>query len=132
MNIRRYVDNTPDEELEDVQAHLMGGIPWTEIRALQGELSKLCLEVGDLFCDSRPQYLAFVDSVFDKAAIKTLIDEKPAVKQILEKNALALKEWWGIAQIDFAALCDGKKMPEVRDELLHTIKNEIDSLEYFG
>ena len=27
LNIRRYVDNTPDPEPEDVQAHLIGGIP---------------------------------------------------------------------------------------------------------
>ncbi|HET9049371.1 MAG TPA: class I SAM-dependent DNA methyltransferase, partial [Chiayiivirga sp.] len=31
LNIRRYVDNTPDPEPEDVQAHLVGGIPQSEI-----------------------------------------------------------------------------------------------------
>ncbi|MFZ3253688.1 MAG: type I restriction-modification system subunit M, partial [Syntrophales bacterium] len=33
LNIRRYVDNTPDPEPEDVQAHLIGGIPEAEVRA---------------------------------------------------------------------------------------------------
>ena len=27
LNIRRYVDNTPDPEPEDVKAHLLGGVP---------------------------------------------------------------------------------------------------------
>ena len=31
LNIRRYVDNTPEPEPEDVQAHLIGGIPETEV-----------------------------------------------------------------------------------------------------
>jgi len=34
LNIRRYVDNTPEPEPEDVQAHLIGGIPETEVAAL--------------------------------------------------------------------------------------------------
>ena len=33
LNIRRYVDNTPEPEPEDVQAHLIGGIPETEVTA---------------------------------------------------------------------------------------------------
>ena len=31
LNIRRYVDNTPDPEPEDVQAHLIGGVPEAEV-----------------------------------------------------------------------------------------------------
>ena len=31
LNIRRYVDNTPEPEPEDVQAHLIGGIPEAEV-----------------------------------------------------------------------------------------------------
>ena len=33
LNIRRYVDNTPEPEPEDVQAHLIGGIPESEVAA---------------------------------------------------------------------------------------------------
>jgi len=36
LNIRRYVDNTPDPEPEDVQAHLIGGIP--EKKSMIGRL----------------------------------------------------------------------------------------------
>ena len=35
LNIRRYVDNTPDPEPEDVQAHLIGGIPESRGRSPQ-------------------------------------------------------------------------------------------------
>ncbi|MDM8528480.1 N-6 DNA methylase [Anaerolineales bacterium HSG24] len=33
LNIRRYVDNTPDPEPEDVTAHLLGGLPLAEVEA---------------------------------------------------------------------------------------------------
>jgi type I restriction enzyme M protein len=40
LNITRYVDNTPESEPEDVQAHLIGGVPIAEIAAKQRELDK--------------------------------------------------------------------------------------------
>jgi type I restriction enzyme M protein len=38
LNVRRYVDNTPDQEPEDVQAHLIGGVPEAEVQARQAIL----------------------------------------------------------------------------------------------
>ena len=37
----------------------------------------------------------------------------------------ALEAWWDVARDDFAQLRDGKKMPEVRHELLTTIKSKL-------
>ncbi len=39
LNIRRYVDNTPPPEPEDVKAHLIGGVPISEIEKIQLELA---------------------------------------------------------------------------------------------
>lgn len=125
LNIRRYVDNTPEPEPEDVQAHLIGGIPQIEVDMLHEELTKFEVEISDLFRDNRPQYLSFGESVINKAAIKILIDEKPSVKQMIEKNVLELEEWWSIAKVNFVALRDGKKLPDVRGELLESIKNKL-------
>jgi type I restriction enzyme M protein len=36
-----------------------------------------------------------------------------------------LAHWWSVAQEDFARLRDGKKMPEVRNELLNTLKGKL-------
>lgn len=40
LNIRRYVDNTPDPEPEDVRAHLLGGVPEREVRSYAPTLAK--------------------------------------------------------------------------------------------
>ena len=35
LNIPRYIDNQEEEDLQDIQAHLLGGIPEADINALQ-------------------------------------------------------------------------------------------------
>mgnify|MGYP000995957840 CR=1 FL=1 len=41
------------------------------------------------------------------------------------KPAASIGRWWSVAQHDFAQLRDGKKLPEVRQELLTTIKAKL-------
>jgi hypothetical protein len=41
------------------------------------------------------------------------------------ENGDALQAWWAVAHNDFAQLRDGKKMPEVRHELLTTLKDKL-------
>lgn len=59
LNIRRYVDNTPDPEPEDVQAHLIGGIPEAEVQALKTDFAKFGVATKTLFQAERAGYLAF-------------------------------------------------------------------------
>lgn len=48
-NIRRYVDNAPPPEPQDVRAHLHGGIPLVEVDALQAYWGNYAQLRGDLF-----------------------------------------------------------------------------------
>lgn len=125
LNIRRYVDNTPDPEPEDVQAHLIGGIPEAEIDGLQVDFDRFGIHRNSLFQPERPGYLAFRDEISDKAAIKQTLEADPALQQTLTRHHEAIESWWTVARDDFAKLRDGKKMPEVRHELLTTIKEKL-------
>ena len=129
LNIRRYVDNTPDPQPEDVQAHLIGGIPETEVAAQSDNFSRFGLQCETLFQPDRPGYLAFKESIASKADIKGIIEVDESVTQTLETHRNALKEWWGVARDDFAELesanHSGRKMPEVRHELLTTLKDKL-------
>jgi type I restriction enzyme M protein len=53
LNIRRYVDNTPPPEPQDVRAHLTGGVPRAEIEAPEkaAVLSAYEVELTDLFAE---------------------------------------------------------------------------------
>jgi len=132
LNIRRYVDNTPEPEPEDVQAHLIGGIPEDEVTARHEDFARFGLAAETLFQAERPKYLAFKETVQEKTDIKKLIEADSAVVQTLTTHAQALEDWWQVAQNYFARLeranngnGNGKKMPDVRLELLTTLKDKM-------
>ncbi|WP_462323868.1 type I restriction-modification system subunit M [Desulfoplanes sp.] len=132
LNIRRYVDNTPEPEPEDVQAHLIGGIPENEVMARHEDFARFGLSAETFFQANRPNYLAFKEAVQDKADIKNLIESDPAVIQPLATHAGAIEAWWQVAQNDFAQLekanngnGNGQKMPDVRLKLLTTLKEKL-------
>ena len=129
LNIRRYVDNTPEPEPEDVQAHLIGGIPVSEVAARDKDFSKFGFQAKTLFCPDRPGYLAFKESITDRSDIKEIIEGDQAVVQILDTHRNALEHWWSVAREEFAELehanHSGQKMPEVRHALLTTLKKKL-------
>ena len=129
LNIRRYVDNTPDPEPEDVQAHLIGGIPKAEVDARAAEFGKFGVNPDSLFKPERPAYLAFCKSIDAKPAIKSTLGTDPALVGTLNRHHDALESWWAVAKDDFAQLQHagngGKKMPEVRLDLLTTLKAKL-------
>jgi type I restriction enzyme M protein len=125
LNIRRYVDNTPDPEPEDVQAHLIGGVPEGEVQARKIDFAKFGVVTKTLFKPERPDYLAFNPAVGSKSAIKVRLEADPALQKTIAAHHAALEAWWGVARDDFAQLRDGKKMPDVRHELLTTIKKKL-------
>ena len=129
LNIRRYVDNTPDPEPEDVQAHLIGGIPEVEVAALTDDFAKFGVNPDLLFEPERPAYLAFRESIEGKPAIRATLEAAPALLGTLTRHHDALESWWAVARDDFAQLQyagnGGKKMPEVRHELLTTLKAKL-------
>ncbi len=125
LNIRRFVDNTPDPEPEDVEAHLIGGIPEDEVRRLQTNFKRFGVNQDSLFQSERPGYLAFRESIVGKPAIKSKLESEPALNQTLSQHEDALEQWWTIARDDFSKLREGKKMPDVRQELLTTIKDKL-------
>ena len=129
LNIRRYVDNTPDPEPEDVQAHLIGGIPEVEVAALTDDFAKFDVNPDSLFRSERPAYLAFRESIDAKPAIKATLEAYPALLGTFTLHHNVLESWWTVAREDFAQLQHtgngSKKMPEVRLDLLTTLKDKL-------
>jgi type I restriction enzyme M protein len=125
LNIRRYVDNTPDPEPEDVRAHLIGGVPEAEVVARQSDFAKFGVHSASLFQPERPGYLAFVPAIAARAAIKSMLEADPALLGAIAAHGQVLANWWSVAQDDFAELRNGKKMPEVRHELITTLIGKL-------
>jgi type I restriction enzyme M protein len=74
LNLPRYIDSQPPEDLQDIAGHLQGGIPVTDVDALQRYWA-VCPQLRHtLFKESRPGY---VDLAVEKSAIKSAIYEHP-------------------------------------------------------
>ena len=125
LNIRRYVDNTPEPEPEDVQAHLIGGIPEIEVYDRAAEFEQFEVDPDTFFHPDRPGYLAFRPEVYDKPVIKKKLEADDALARTLVGHRDTLEYWWSVARDDFAMLRSGKTVPEVRHELLTSLKTRL-------
>jgi type I restriction enzyme M protein len=129
LNIRRYVDNTPLPEPEDVKAHLIGGVPTIEIEKVQHSLApKFEFDGYQLFQDKNDIYKDFNLDI--KAGIKTTVEDDNKVIETLTELGIHLADWWQLAKEDFSTLApngNGSRanLPAVRAELLNTIKEKF-------
>ena len=148
LNIRRYVDNTPPPEPEDVRAHLVGGVPKTEVAARQAQLDKFGFDPMRIFQERDAAYFDFRPEVEGKENIKTIIETDAQVRATLEQMRASLSDWWGLAREDFARLAPkngdspaedravreggaayltikGDALPEVRRTLIESLKAQL-------
>ncbi len=125
LNVRRYVDNTPDPEPEDVQAHLIGGIPESEVVARAQDFARFGVDPDTLFEPERPGYLAFRERVGRRPAVKPVLEAEPALLQVFAAHSAALEDWWAVARDDFSGLNNGKKLLQLRNELLTALKSKL-------
>ena len=74
LNLPRYIDSQPAEDIQDIAGHLQGGIPAADVDNLERYWA-VCPQLRKaLFRENRPGYL---DLTVDKAAIKSTIYEHP-------------------------------------------------------
>lgn len=97
LNIRRYVDNSPRPEPQDVRAHIHGGVPTAELDDLQSYWSNYGTLRDQLFvrrlsdaayCDLLPALKAA------KAAAKTLVENNGSVQVSNARLHATLNQWW--------------------------------------
>ena len=93
-NIRRWVDNAPEPDNQDVEAHLNGGMPKCEVDALDDRFNSYYDLKNNMFVPLRDGYYKFSDKVPNKEAIKDLIVNCAGYKQIKESYHKRLDGVW--------------------------------------
>jgi len=127
-NIRRYVDNSDPAEPHDVKAHLMGGIPESEVDALQYYWVNYPGIREQIFTNDRDKYLKFSQSIIDKEAFKGYLDEAKAIKHKHESYMTSLKLWWDEHQAKLEALPQQRNVYDLYHAFSATITAKISSL----
>jgi len=127
-NIRRYVDNSDPAEPHDVKAHLHGGIPISEVNALQSYWDNYPGIREQIFTNDRDKYLKFSQIISDKEAIKGYLDEVKAIQDKHESYMTSLKLWWDEHQAKLEALPTERNVYDLYHAFSATITSKIGSL----
>ena len=94
FNIRRYVDNSPPAEPQDIVAHLYGNIPVSEIDALIPYWKNYINVRLELFQDAKKGYLSFNPTITKKEDIKDFVSLHYDSKANITKYENAINTWW--------------------------------------
>jgi type I restriction enzyme M protein len=99
-NIRRYVDNAPPPEPQDVRAHLHGGVPIAEIDTLSHfwenytGLREDCFTVRDSAQPDADRYMDIAPAIANKRDIADFVMQHPGVVTRHGLFMRQLEEWW--------------------------------------
>ena len=93
-NIRRYVDNAPPPEPQDVRAHLHGGVPKVEVENLFHYWENYAGLKDDLFVPRDESYLDFATVLETKREIADFIATHQGVTTRHEQFMQTLEAWW--------------------------------------
>nr|WSU76499.1 type I restriction-modification system subunit M [Streptomyces anulatus] len=116
LNIRRWVDNSPPAEPQDVRAHLYGGVPVSEVAGKEQLFTAYRVDATALFAqrDDDPEYYDFLDEGPEATAQRI-----PGLAADREKKLWeAYGTWWAEHAPGFAQLAADRKLMDLRGRLV--------------
>ena len=118
LNIPRYIDGQEAEDLQDIDAHLRGGIPVRDVDALDRYWSVCPKLRSALFKERRPGY---VDLTVGKSALKATVLEHPEFTAFTGRMEALFEGWRAEAEARLKALAPGFAPKALIDELGESI-----------
>ncbi len=124
VNIRRYVDNTPPPEPQDVRAHLHGGIPKAEVRDKEGMFAAYGIDIHALFTERDASYYDFPPDGWAAAAERIPVLAAAREAELTE----VFDDWWRRHAKRLVELPDTRKTMDTRAELLDSFVADLEPL----
>mgnify|MGYP003605710814 FL=1 len=118
LNIPRYIDSSEPEDLQDLHAHLYGGIPNVDLDALAPYWDAFPTLRSQLFAPNRPGYS---DLTVDVANIQQTILDSPEFQQFAQAARGLTTEWFEAHREELASI-DENTLPA---ELITTISEDL-------
>ncbi|MGW0034188.1 N-6 DNA methylase [Streptomyces sp. NPDC003314] len=116
LNIRRWVDNSPPAEPQDVRAHLYGGVPKVEIEAKAELFEAYGVDASELFA-VRADDEEYVD--FLPEGPEATAERIPALAAPKEAALREMYEqWWAEQAAHFSALAENQRLMALRERLV--------------
>ena len=117
-NIRRYADNAPSPEPQDVRAHLLGGIPKSEVRDNKALFDAHGFDPASVFVERDADYYDFAPALTDRSNIRAAVEKNSGVQNRENRLHEAFASWWEAHEPRLAALPETRDLMDVRADLL--------------
>lgn len=125
LNVRRYVDNSPEPEIDDIHAHLAGGIPKREVGLYKNQLQKFNLRPELILKEKDHQYLEFKNEINKKSQMKELIEDFEGVRNTILKHLEGLNEWWNEIRPEIEGFFGNNRLWDFRNKAINKLKEKL-------
>ncbi len=132
LNIRRYADNAPPPEPHDVRAHLVGGVPKTEVEAKASLFASHGLNPLDLFVARDAKYYDFRAELTARQELKAVIEGNAGL--VAKEAAIreAFEQWWQAHSARITELSgqmdNAASLVALRNELLASFSTTLEAI----
>ncbi|MEV0021796.1 class I SAM-dependent DNA methyltransferase [Streptomyces atroolivaceus] len=118
LNIPRYIDSSEPEDVQDLHAHLQGGIPDRDLDALQPYWDAFPSLRAELFKPLRDGYSALT---VDKADIHRMVTDSSEYQAFARGTADTVADWWAREREMLA----GVTSETLANDLIHNISEAL-------
>ncbi len=118
LNIPRYVDSSGPEDIQDLHAHLHGGIPERDIDALSHYWDAFPQLQSQLF---KPNRSGYVDLAIDVSEVQQTVLDSPEFQKFAEEARALTGDWYAAHRPSLQAI-----KPDSRpNDLIATISDDL-------
>lgn len=125
LNIRRYVDNSDDPEIEDVKCHIKGGIPQSEIDQFALTLQRFHFDPSTLLEENGDGYFSFKENIQDKSEIKDIVENDDGIIEVYSEHIDKLKEWFKEIRPEIENFPNKNNLWLFRNNALNSLKEKL-------
>lgn len=119
LNIPRYIDSSEPEDIQDLHAHIHGGIPKRDLDALAGYWDAFPTLRSTLFKPNRPGYS---DLAIDLADVQQTVLDSDEFRQFAQEASAEVDNWFAVHRAGLEAITEDTKpnalIAELGDDLL--------------
>jgi type I restriction enzyme M protein len=119
LNIPRYIDSSEPEDLQDLSAHLYGGIPDRDLDALQPYWDAFPQLRSQIFTPNRPGYS---DLAIDVSAVQQAIFDAPGFHKLRDEATGIVQDWFTTHRDSLAAGITADTAP---NEFIATVSDDL-------
>jgi type I restriction enzyme M protein len=124
LNIPRYIDSSEPEDLQDLSAHLHGGIPDRDLDALQSYWDAFPSLRSQMFTPNRPGYS---ELAIDVSAVQQAIFDAPGFHKLRDEATGIVEDWFATHRDTVADITADTKpndlIATIGDDLLARFKS---------